>query len=66
MIDKEQYKTFSLFIPLDYSLESLILKDKARINLFFEMFTIGTNLELIYRGSRDTFKAAVYHEKLDN
>ncbi len=30
------------------------------------MFPEDTNLELIYRCSRDSFKAAPYHQKVDN
>ena len=30
------------------------------------MFPQGTKLELIYRGSKDSFKAASYHSKCDN
>ena len=35
-INKESFKKFSLFTPLtDHQLDSLILKDLQRINLFF-------------------------------
>ena len=29
------------------------------------MFPVDKKLVLIYRGSRDSFKAAVYHQKVD-
>ena len=61
LIDKESYKKYSLFIPFDYSLDSLILKDKSIVNLLYEMIPPCQNLVLIYRGSRDSFKAAVFH-----
>ena len=67
MIDKESFKKFSMFIPLtDDQLDSLIIKDLQRINLFFEMLPEGTKLQLIFRGSKDGFKAAAFHQKVDN
>ena len=30
------------------------------------MFYAGKKLELIYRGSRDSFKSDAYHQKVDN
>jgi len=44
----------------------MIIKDfKTKIH-FFEMLPEGTKLDLIYRGSRDEFKAASFHQKVDN
>jgi len=30
------------------------------------MFSEGTKLELLFRGSKDGFKAVPYHQKVDN
>ena len=66
MIDKESYKKFALFVPLVTLLDTLILKDDAMAKLFLEMLPSYKKLELIYRGSRDEFKAAPFHQKVDN
>lgn len=50
---------------VDHALEFSITRDDETINLFFEMFPSDTKLELIYRGSKDFFNVATYHQKCD-
>ena len=57
LIDMEEFKNFNLFSPFAPPIDSLIIKDKSTTQKFFEMFPKDKKLELIYRGSRDTFKA---------
>jgi len=66
LIDLESYKKFSLFVPILTLLDSLILKDDTIAKLFLEMFPSDKKLELIFRGSKDEFKAAPFHQKVDN
>ena len=66
LIEKESFETFSLFTPLEFLLDSLIIKDWNTRYLFFDMLPEGTKLQLIFRGSRDGFKIAPFHQKVDN
>ena len=82
LIDKESFKKFSLFTPLIDNkidslivkneklasiLDSLIIKDQTIAKLFLGMLPQkNVRLELLFRGSRDGFKAVPYHQKVDN
>ena len=81
MIDKESFKTFSLFTPLIENkidslivkneklasiLDSLIIKDQTIAKLFLGMLPPNVRLELLFRASKDGFKAVTYHQKVDN
>jgi hypothetical protein len=63
LINKEEFKNFNLFTPL--ILDSLIIKDDDIAKKFIEMLPKDKKLELIYRGSRDSFKAEAFHQKVD-
>jgi hypothetical protein len=67
LIDKESFKNFSLFTPLiDNKIDSLIIKDQTIAKLFLGMLPPNIRLELLFRASRDGFKAVPYHQKVDN
>jgi len=47
--------------------DSLIIKDTETQQKFIkELFEENTKLELVFRGSRDSFTCDKFHEKLEN